>query len=406
MSHFIFKARKPNGEIYKGERDAADRFELYRLIRETGEEVVEFKEKAAGGGWSLNMDIAALSRIKTTDKINFARNLGSMLEAGLSLMRALSVLERQSKNKALKKVLTDLMDHVNKGATFAEAVGKYPKIFPPIFPAMIKAGEQSGTLSEALKALASQTESVHNLERRVRGAMAYPTVILLVMAVIAVLMLMFVVPTLSKVFSDLGVSLPLPTRIVLGLSGVVLNDGPWVLLGAAIAVAVIWQWFRKPSGKRAVDFFLLKIPIVGTLVQEVNTARTARTLSSLLLSGVEVVQSVSIAAAIVQNVQFRAVLAQAQEVIKKGGLMSKAFEAESKLYPTFFSEMLSVGEETGRIGEMLGNVASYYESDVDQKTKDMSTVIEPVLMVVIGAAVGFFAISMIQPIYSLVNVIH
>lgn len=159
-------------------------------------------------------------------------------------------------------------------------------------------------------------------------------------------------------------------------------------------------------GKKIIHAVLLKIPIIGTLVQEVNTARTARTLSSLLSSGVDVVESMNITSGVVQNVYFRVVLQQAGEAIKKGDLMSKVFSQHEKLYPVFFAEMLSVGEETGKIGEMLSGVAKYYEEDVDQKTKDMSTVIEPFLMIVIGAAVGFFAVSIISPMYSLVNAIN
>ena len=217
-------------------------------------------------------------------------------------------------------------------------------------------------------------------------------------------MFIFVIPTLLKTFTDLKVELPLATRVVLFVSDTIRNDGPLVLIFFLLVGGSIYWWSRRPSGKSVLHATMLKIPVIGGLVQEVNAARTSRTLSSLLTSGVDVVEAVSITANVVQNVHFRAVLTSAAEAIKKGDLMSKIFaEKGAKLYPVFFSEMMSVGEETGKTGEMLLGVAKYYEEDVDQKTKDMSTIIEPILILVIGAAVGFFAVAMIQPMYSLVN---
>jgi type IV pilus assembly protein PilC len=234
----------------------------------------------------------------------------------------------------------------------------------------------------------------------------YPAVILCAMILIAILMFIFVIPTLLSTFTSLHVQLPFTTQVVLDISNVVQHQGLWVILIVIIVIAAYIWWSKQPFGKKIIHAALLKIPIIGTLVQEVNTARTARTLSSLIESGVDIVESMSITAAVVQNVHFRAVLTKAGEAIKKGELMSKIFSDNEKLYPVFFAEMLSVGEETGKMGEMLEGVARYYEEDVDQKTKDMSTVIEPFLMLVIGAAVGFFAVSMISPMYSLANAIN
>lgn len=407
MSHFVFKAKKPGGEVYSGEKDAADRYELYKLIREGGDEIMEFKEKAPGKGFNINISIPGIGKhVKTIEKINFARNLGSMTQAGLALSRALSVLERQTRNKTFKQVITSVIGEINRGMTFADALGKHPKVFPPIFISMVHAGEQSGTLSESLKVTATQMDSAYTLERRIRGALMYPAVIVTAMVLIAILMFIFVVPTLLKTFTDLNVPLPITTRSVLFVSELLQHDGIWVLL-VFIVLAGGWYWWAKqPSGKKFMHKAMLKIPVIGGLVQEVNAARTARTLSSLLSSGVDVVEAVSITASVVQNVHFRAVLNQAGEAIKKGEQMSKTFTDNSKLYPVFFAEMLNVGEETGKTGEMLLGVAHYYEDDVEQKTKDMSTIIEPILILVIGAGVGFFAVSMIQPMYSLVNAIH
>lgn len=406
MSHFIFKAKKPSGEIYSSEKDVADRYELYKLLHESGDEIISVDEKRASKGLHMNISFGGLfNHIKADTKINFARNLGSMLEAGLALSRALSVLERQSSNKTFKDIIKDLIAEISKGVTFAGALGKYPKAFSPLFISMVHAGEQSGTLAQSLKVVATQMESSYGLERRIRGALMYPAVILFAMVLIGVLMFIFVIPTLLKTFTDLHVQLPFTTQIIVYASNLVQHQGVWVFLVFVVIVTIISMWSKRPSGKNFIHAAILKIPAIGTLVQEVNAARTARTLSSLLGSGVDVVESMSITADVVQNVHFKAVLQKAKEAIKKGELMSKVFSEQGKLYPVFFAEMMSVGEETGKTGEMLLGVAHYYEEDVDQKTKNMSTIIEPFLMLLIGGAVGFFAIAMISPMYSLVNAI-
>ncbi|MBU6231313.1 MAG: type II secretion system F family protein [Patescibacteria group bacterium] len=407
MSHFIYKAKHQNGETYSGEKEAADRYELYKLLHDSGDELISLTEKKRAGGIHLNMKIGSFgSGVKTDLKIQFARNLGSMIEAGLPLSRALGVLERQSGNKNLKGVIKDLIADVDKGSTFSDALAKHPKIFAPLFVSMVHAGEQSGGLADALKVIANQMDNSYALTKRVRGALIYPCVIITAMVIIAILMLVFVIPVLLKTFTDMGVELPLPTRIVLFVADLVQHDGILLALVLIVLAGAFVYWSKKPKGKIVNHLLLLKIPVIGGLVQEVNSARTARTLSSLLSSGVDVVESVNITAGVVQNVHFKAILQKAGQAIGKGELMSKIFSQNEKLYPPFFSEMISVGEETGKTADMLLGVAKYYEDDVDQKTKNMSTIIEPVLMIIIGSAVGFFAVSMIEPMYSLVNAIH
>lgn len=406
MSHFIFKAKRPDGEIYSSEKDAADRFELYRLLKESGDEIISMNEKAAGHGWHIDVSFSRLfHRVKTIEKINFARNLGSMLEAGLALSRALSVLEKQTRNKTFKNILADIIAEIDRGTTFSDSLAKYHRVFPQVFISMVHAGEQSGTLSSSLRVVAEQMDNSYALERRIRGALIYPTVILFIMVIIAILMFIFVIPTLMKTFTELNVTLPLTTRIVLGISTAFQHYGLLILIGIFVFVGILYWWSKQSIGKKINHALILKMPILGSLAQEVNAARTARTLASLLSAGVPVIESVSITVEVVQNVYFKAVLQKAKEAIKKGDLMSKVFNDNVNLYPVFMAEMMSVGEETGKISEMLLGVARYYEDDVNQKTKDMSTVIEPILMVIIATAVGFFAVSMISPIYSLVDAV-
>jgi type IV pilus assembly protein PilC len=406
MPHFIFKAKKVNGEEYSGEKDVNDRFELYRLIHASGEELISVEETKNGKGLKMNIKLPAfLSKVKTIDKINFARNLGSMLEAGLPLSRALDVLEKQAHNKKFKDILAQIGSEISKGSTFADALSKYRGIFPNIFISMVHSGEQSGTLAESLKGVGLQMERAYALERRIKGALIYPAVIVFVMIVVAILMFTFVIPSLMKTFVDLKVKLPFMTQIILDMSNFVQDKGIFVLVGIIAIFVFVYFWSKKESGKKIIHNIILKLPIVGPLAQEVNTARTARTMSSLLNAGVNVLESVLITSDVIQNVHFKSVLKQAEDIIKKGRQMSEVFGQNTKLYPVFFVEMVGVGEETGKTAEMLLGVAKYYEEDVEQKTKDMSTVIEPILMIFIAIGVAFFAIAMISPMYSLVNAI-
>ena len=329
-------------------------------------------------------------KVKEHEKILFARNLGLMIRSCLSLSRALSVLERQTRNKLLKKVLADLQDSIGQGSSFNESLADFPKVFPDLFVSMVAAGEQSGNLSQSLQAVSDQMERTYLIKKKIKGAMVYPAVILGLIGVLGILMLYFVVPTLTSTFNDLGVELPLSTRIIIGISDF-LRYHTIVTLGILLLVvgAVVYV-VKQPWGKRGVEFLLLKLPLFSPITKEINAARTVRTLASLLSSGVEYVESIRITRDVVQNSYYREVLEEAEKRVQKGEPISKVFLAYENLYPVFVGEMASVGEETGNLSEMFGNVADFYEEDVQEKTKNMSTLIEPLLMAVIGVFVGIF----------------
>lgn len=408
MPRFTYKARRSSGEDYTGEKEAADRYEIYRMVKEAGDQVISVDERSIrgiSGLLKISFKIPFMSGVKTQEKITFARNLGSMIEAGLAVSRALTVMERQTNNQELKKILGSLNAEISKGKTLSDAMLMYKNVFSSLFVSMVKAGEESGTLAAALRIVGLQMDRAYALQRRVRGAMMYPAVILFAMVLVGILMLTYIVPTLMKTFTELKVELPLPTRIVLGISDAIRHDGLYILAGLIVVITVLVMWAKRPQGKNVIHFAILKIPIIGNIIKEVNAARTARTLASLLTSGVDVVEAVRITGDVVQNVHYKKILGLAGEVIKKGEPISKIFTESSKFYPIFVGEMMAVGEETGKMGEMLLNVAVFYEEDVEEKTKDMSTIIEPFLMIIIAAAVGFFAVAMISPMYSLVNVI-
>jgi type IV pilus assembly protein PilC len=407
MVRFNFKVTDVEGKDLSGFREAENKFALAKEFKDAGHTVVSIEPVNENNFFAnLLKNLNKVGGVKMYDKIIFARNLGSMLEAGLAVSRALDVLERQSKNKILKKILLELNADISRGQTLSDGMRKFPKVFSSLFVSMVAAGEQSGSLASSLKVVAKQMDRSYFIQRKVKGAMIYPAVIVGAMLIIAVLMLIFVVPTLTATFSELGVELPLSTQFVIFVSDFLQNH---FILAFLILVAVafaVYAPMQTKKGKRVRDYVVLHLPVIGPLIKQVNSARTARTLSSLLSAGVPVVESMRITGEVLQNSYYKEVLEKAEHSIQQGISVSSVFMEVPHLYPVFVGEMVSVGEETGKLSEMLLGVADFYEDEVEQKTKDMSTIIEPVLMVIIGAVVGFFAISMITPIYSVMDTIQ
>jgi type IV pilus assembly protein PilC len=409
MPSFTYKAKKQDGTEYGGTFEGVDRFALFHHIREEGGTVLSFEEAGGGERRALRINLDAinsfLSRVREHDKIIFARNLGAMLSAGLSLSRAIEILDRQMRHAALRKIFAHLSETIRSGKQLNEGLGAYPRVFSSLFVAMVRAGEESGGLSQALALVSNQMEQAYLLKKRVRGAMTYPTIILGAMVLVGAAMMVYVVPTLSETFRELDAELPASTRAIMGVSDFLKAH---LLLAIALVVAAFagfYAFLRTRLGHRALELVLLYMPIIRTIVRETNSARATRTLSSLLSAGVAITRALEITADVVQHSSFRAVLVDAGSRIQKGTPMADVFRAAEHLYPPFVSEMIAVGEETGDLSAMLKRVADFYEEEVSRKTKDMSTIIEPILMVLIGSAVGFFAVSMIQPIYSLSSAI-
>lgn len=403
---FSYKAIKQSGETYEAQTSSKDKRALYALLKERGEtlvsaEVIDEKKKSfeiPGLGNILN-------RIKDEEIIQFARNLGAMLEAGLPLARALDVMTRQTRNERFSEILKGVSESIKSGQSLNESLADSPKVFSQLFISMVKAGEESGKLSDALQTIAKNLESSYKLKKRIRGALMYPSIILVAMIGVAILMLVFIVPTLSSTFEELAVELPVSTQFIISLSGFIQNQTIIFLLLIILTVTAFVMLLRNPKGKRLFELGVNKLPVVGELVRETNSARTAGTLSSLLSSGVEVIVAIEITGEVVQNSLYKEVLSELKEVVQRGESMSDVFKKHEDLYPPFVGEMVSVGEETGNLSELFGRIAVFYQNDVEERTKNLSTIIEPVLMVIIGLGVGFFAVSMISPMYSLVNAI-
>jgi type IV pilus assembly protein PilC len=397
---FHYKATLADGSRTEATRDADDKIQLFHDLKAEGISLLSAVEAKSGKNLLTGI---SFGRIKMHEKITFARNLASMLEAGLPISRAFAILQKQTKNKKFKDLLENINEEIRIGKPLYEALKSHPKVFSHLFVSMVAAGEESGKLVESLNVVSTQMDKTYALQRKIRGALMYPSVIVFAMIVIAIFMFMYIVPSLTKTFVELNVELPASTKFVMGISNLLQNHFILLLLGVAAFVVMMVVAVRTVKGRRILDYILLRVPVIGNLIKESASARTTRTLSSLLASGVPVTTALGIVRDVVANSYFKEVLVEAEKNIQLGSPMSAVFTKNEKLYPVFVGEMIAVGEETGELGPMLMKIALYYEEDVEQRTKDMSTIIEPVLMLVVGICVGFFAISMISPMYSIVG---
>ena len=399
---FKYKIQNKNNEMMEGVMESPDKFVLARAFREKGETPISIEEFKNDTGF-FTMKISFLSRVSLSEKIMFTNNLSGMLSAGLSLNRALSILEKQSTNSTFCDILHELQEDISKGDTISEGMKKFPKVFSGLFVPMVHAGEESGSLPSTLTEVGSTLKKTYDLNKKIKGAMTYPTIIIFAMVVIAIFMMIYVVPTLTKTFEDMGSELPTSTKVIIWLSDTISQHIFLFLSAIGTFIFSIFLLFKLKIVQRYFDRFILYLPVIGKIVKEVNTARTARTMSSLLLSGVSISNSLSITEEVLQNVHYKELIHKAISSIEKGMVLSDSFKENTFLYPVMVGEMIEVGEETGNLSKMLLDIANFYENEVDNKTKDLSTIIEPVLMLFIGAAVGLFAISMIKPMYSVMN---
>ncbi len=408
MAKFTYTGQTHDGQKITKTVEAADRFAVYEIARKEGHTVSAVSE---GKGFSIQryIDIEKinyyLSRVKADELVMVTRNLGSMLVAGLPLSRSLSVLERQSSNPRLKGILIEIQARITKGDQFNEALAEFPKTFNDLYVAMVKAGEESGSLSETLQILSVQMERSSSLKKKIKGAMMYPSIVIIIMLGIGVLMMIYVMPSITGTFKSLGSDLPATTKALIAMSDFMTTHTLAALAGMFGSIFSFIYVLHTKIGKRISSWLIVRLPVIGKIAKEANAATMARTLSSLLSSGVDVLRALTITEDVVQNYYYKKIIAEAGRKVEKGSPLSETFIAHKDLYPILVGEMISVGEETGQIANMLKELAIFYETEVEHKTEDLSTIIEPLLMVVIGGTVGFFALAMIAPIYSIADAI-
>lgn len=391
------------GKEINGTREAEDKFALARALRQENYILIDFQEEGKKRKW--NIFSFSFDGVPFAEKMIFTHNLAVMVGAGISLTRALGILIEQSKNVKFKKIILKISNDITKGRSLSDSLSDHKKIFSALYVSMVKAGEKSGKLHESLNLLADQMEKEMRIKRKIRGAMVYPLIVLITMVGIAILMLIYVVPSLVSTFGELGIQLPLSTRIIIWLSRSLISSSLLILSVFVVLVISFIYLLRLAAVRKFLDGAWLRLPIISPLIQKINSARTARTLSSLIDSGVEILEAMTITSEVVQNVHYKNVLMESKKDIQKGEAISVSIRKSKGVFPLLFGEMVAVGEETGKLSEMLLQLAVFYEEEVNEATKDMATVIEPVLMVVIGAAVGFFAISMVKPMYSMLDAI-
>lgn len=401
MPLFKYRARDESGKKIEGLMPAQSKAELAHTLKNQNMLLVfaaEQTEKESGKGGKI-----IFKRVSLEEKMIFIKHLAVMIKSGIPIPRALEILSIQTKAPYFKEILNKIKDEINTGKSLSEAMMKYPKIFPPIFSSTIKIGEIGGGLEDVLQILAIQLEKDHNIRSKVKGAMIYPSIILFAMILIGVLIMIFVVPSLTKIFSEMDIELPLTTRIIIGTSAFLKNNMIITLL-VLFSLPVAFLFLKKkPKIKRFLHFLILHAPIVKNISQKVNTARFARSLSSLLGSGVSIVKALEIISESLENVFFQEALLDSAKKVQKGSTLNKSIEPYSNLFPPMVTQMIKVGEETGSSEEVLGQLADFYEKEVEEMTKNLSSIIEPLLMMIIGGAVGIFAISVLQPMYTIMD---
>jgi len=396
-----YTAKNQKGENRAGEANVKDERDLATQLRTDGFILTSFKELIPEGEKKTAIKFFdRFSSVPLSEKMIFARNLSVMISSGLPLSKAIRNLTVQTKNKNFAKILGVIQGDLQSGSTLSDGLAKYPGVFDELFVNMIRVGETSGNLEEVLNILAIQLEKEHELVGKVKGALVYPAVILVAMLGIGMVMMIFVVPKLTSVFKDLGSTLPPSTQFVILVSDFLKNNILISLGGIVVFAVLVKIYLTTEAGKKTLGFLFINTPAVSNIYIKMNSARFARILSSLLRSGVTITESLRILSRTLTNFYYKNALEKAAESIQKGEPLSKIIYEEKKIFPILVPQMLEVGEETGKTEVVMQKLADFYEDEVNQLTRNLSSIIEPVLMLIMGGAVGFFAVSMMQPMYS------
>jgi type IV pilus assembly protein PilC len=403
MPKFIYTAKHmQTGESRTGSFVIDDEKALAQRLRAEGLLLVSSQQETSVESASVKF-LDRFQSVPLKERMIFARNLSVMVSSGLTISRSLSNLIVQTRNPYFKKVLVHIFEEVQGGKTLSDGLAQYPSIFSELFVNMVYVGEVSGNLDKVLDILAVQLEKENDLISKVKGALTYPSVVVVAMIAIAFLMLTYVLPKILGVFQDMNVTLPPMTVFVINLSHFMQDHSIIVVISFAIVLLFLQLFLRTASGKRTLSFLTLRMPIVSNIIIKVNCARFARIYSALLKSGVSVVEALNIVSRTLSNVYYKDALKEGVIAIQQGNNLSMVIASYPKIFPVLVSQMIEVGEETGKTEVVLEKLAEFYEAEVDQITKNLSSIIEPLLMLLIGGMVGFFAVAMMQPMYSVLE---
>jgi type IV pilus assembly protein PilC len=398
---YDYKVRDKAGTLVVGQVIGDNETAVVRKLREQGMTPIEVKKHSEG----LSMEISLRpGHVKLKELAVFCRQFATMVNSGLPILRALAILADQTESKALEKVLTSVRVDVERGSSLSGAMTKHPKAFNDLFISMVKAGETGGVLDTVLLQLADMIESEVELRRKIKSAMTYPVVVVCLVLLILSAMLLFVVPQFQSIYTSLGAQLPLPTRILLAASNVVRHEW-WLVIMVAVGAALLFRRVKKtPQGRMAVDQAKLKAPVFGSLFHRVALARMASTFGMLLRAGVPILQALEIVKDTVNNKVIAGALEDVKTSVREGESIAHPL-AKHAVFPPMVVQMLAVGEETGAVDTMLGKVADFYNNEVEAAVDALTSLIEPLLIAVIGGAVGAAVIALYMPMFNIINVI-
>lgn len=399
MKRYNYKAKDKTGKVVSGEVEANDPNTAAKLVRGKGLLVLSIRP-------IIESPVAIIrnfkNRITTTDVANFTRQLATMVNAGLPITESLTILKTQAKG-SLSKVVSQVLADIEGGESVSKAISKHPTVFSPTYIALVKSGEVGGVLDTVLVRLADDMEKQQEFRGKVKGALIYPAIIIIGMVIVAFIMMIFVIPRLTSLYDEFNAELPLPTKILIGISNAVIKFWP-VTLALVVGAIYAFQAYRKtPAGKLKTDELQFKIPIVGELQKQVILTELTSTLSLMVGAGVSILEGLNITSEVVGNAVIGNALKDVSLQVEKGFPVSFAFAKHPEAFPFILSQMVSVGEETGKMEEVLRKVSHVFETESDQKVKSLTSAIEPIVMVILGLGVGFLVIAIILPIYNLTS---
>ncbi|HEY4450339.1 MAG TPA: type II secretion system F family protein [Solirubrobacteraceae bacterium] len=399
MSTYVFKALDLSGGKAHGEVEADTKQAVADQLKQRGLVVLDITDKHS----SRQLELAFMQRVKANELAVFSRQLSTMISSGMSILRALYVLEEQTEGKFLKETLVAVRKDVEAGLSLSDSMGRHPKVFSPLFVAMTQAGETGGVLEDALMRVADQLQKDAGLRRQIKAAMIYPTMVIIFAVAVMMALVAFLVPVFVGVFKQFGGELPALTQVSVGLSHMVTGYW-WLMFGATFAIVFAFlRWKKSTWGRKQWDHFRLHVPMrIGAIVQQVAVARWSRTLASLTSAGVPLLQALDITGRTGGNVAVEEAMDGVVASVKRGGTIAAPL-AQAPIFPTMVTHMVGVGEETGALDAMLDRVAEFYEEQVEASVKALTSILEPIMIIVIGAIVGFIVISMYLPLFDVYN---
>lgn len=399
MKRFNYEAKdQSTGKTVKATVQADSEHAAAKLLLSQGFTPHTIKEDTGEGNFLAKLG----GRIRTKDKVVFTRQLSTLIAAGLPLTQSLRTVHDQTENKQLGTVIDEIIASVEGGKSLSESFSKHPKVFDNVFLALVTAGEASGTLDEALRRIAAQQEKDAAMMSKIRGAMTYPAIVLFVILAVVIFMLVVIVPQVKNLYRDLNQQLPLITQIMVGLADIIVHFGVFIVIGIGVLVYFGRQYLQTESGIHNKDMLKLNFPIFGAMFRKLYMARFARTGQTLLNTGVPMLDMLKITAQAVNNTVIAESINRAAEKVKGGKALSESLKNEDYIM-VFVPQMISIGEQSGKIDEMMGKAAQVYEDELDEEIKSISTAIEPILMVVLAAVAGTLVAAILLPIYGLVN---